>query len=169
MTNADLIAYVEAHLGGYNKSGIVRPMITAMANLAFKDLAYMLLDTDSELAKKLVVTLTGQSWSSSSFSAPSNMLFHKQKQTSKISIGGALVFQVTDRDRMDMAYQVGNHYCVLEGKTFYIKHSAGTTNGNNLDITYYKIPAISDIDDELRNQFLAILMARLIPQQPNVK
>lgn len=168
LTNATLLQYVYAHLGGSEKdSGIMEPLIIAMAELAYADLAQMLLDTDSELAKKLVTTSVNNSWSSSSFAAPTNMLFYKQKKTTRMTIAGTLAHQVEDRDKLDLVAAAGisNTYYALEGKTFYIKSPAGTTSGTtNLDLKYYKIPAVTDIDDDLRNIFLEILIRRLVPQ-----
>lgn len=167
LTNASLLQYVYAHLGGSEKdSGIIEPLIIAMAELAYADLAQMLLDTDSELAKKLITSVANQTWSSSSFAAPTNMLFYKQKKTTRMDFGGTLAYQVEDRDKLDLVAAAGisNTYYALEGKTFYIKSPAGTTSGTNLNLRYYKIPTVSDIDDDLRNIFLEILIRRLVPQ-----
>lgn len=172
MTNAQLLEYVFSQIGTERDTGMIKPMILAVANLAYRDLAQFLLDNDSELAKKLIASAANQTWANSSFSAPTDMLFHKQKETTRIDFGGILAFQIEDRDALDMVSSLNNHYYALEGKTFYIKHSAGTTSGTNLNIRYYKIPVVTDIDDDLRNVFLELLITRLVPkksQPPNNK
>lgn len=165
LTNNEILAWVYGHIGGERESGVIKPMVLAMATLAYKDLAHYLIDTDSEQAKKLVKTLSSQTWTNSAYSAPSDMLFHKQMDTTKMSIGTTMAFQVKDRDKLDMATGVSNIYYALEGKTFYIKHPSLTTS-STLSITYYKIPTKDDIDDELRNLFLELLLRRLVPQAP---
>lgn len=166
-TNDELLARVYSIIGSERDTNIFRPMVLAMATLAYRDLAILLIDTDSEQAKKLVTTAANQVWASSQFAAPTNMLFHKQHETTRIDLGGTLAFQVKDRDTLNMlpadAVKISNHYYALEGKTFFIKHSAGTTGAANLNITYYKIPAIADIDAELMNLLLTVLIPKLSP------
>ncbi len=171
MTNQELIQYVEQRLNTQTDTVFVRPVILAVATLALTDLARVLIDTDSELSGKLVVSLTNQSWSASSFAVPSNMLLHKQMETTKIYFGTTPAYQVKDRDKLDLTIGLGNIYYALYGKTFYIKHTS-TTSGSDLNISYYKIPAISDIDAELTNLFIDLVIARLVPssgQTENVK
>lgn len=168
-TNEELLARVYSIIGSERDSSMAKPVVLAMATLAYRDLAVQLIETDSEQVKKLVKTSTNQTWASSAFSAPSDMLFHKQIKSTRIDLGGTLAHQVRDRDTLDMITGQSNHYYALEGKTFYIKHSAGTTGASNLNITYYKIPAITDIDAELMNMLLQILIPRLLPTaEPNL-
>jgi hypothetical protein len=162
-TEAQLLQRVYSHIGAETESGFVKPMVLAMAKLAFKDLAHLLIDSDSELAKKLVKTLSGQTWASSAFEAPSDMVFHKQKKTTRIDLAGALAHQVEDRKKLDLLSTSVNHYYALEGKTFYIRHATGVTGASTLRITYYKIPVIADIDDELMNTLVELIIRRLMP------
>lgn len=164
MTDEEIIGYVQAHIGGEKKTKIVKPLILAMAELAYKDLAMFLIESNSEFANKLITSAVNQTWSSSQFTAPSNMLFHRQIETTRIDFNGTLAHQVSDRDALDMAGTLSNIYYALEGKTFYIKNPSATS-GSTLNIRYYKIPENSDIDDELRNTFLEILMQRLYGQK----
>lgn len=167
LTNTQIIQWIYSKLGSEKDSGIIEPLIIAVADLAYYDLAKFLLDNDSEMAKKLAKSITNQSWSSSKFSAPTDMLFYKQIKTTRLDFGGTLAFQIKDRDKLDMITGVSNHYYALEGKIFYIRHSSGTISGSNLNMTYYKIPNKDDIDDELRNIFLELLLTRLVPQTQN--
>lgn len=134
-----------------------------MATIAFSDLAKFLVENHTDLAKKLITSVSNQSWSNSSFSAPTDMLFHLEKPVIRLDLGGTLCHQLKDRDKLDMiGTTLTNTYYALEGKTFYIKHAtSGTTSGNNLNLRYYKIPAITDIDEELTPIFLDILFSRL--------
>lgn len=164
MTANELLEFVYQRLGGEKNTRMSRPMIIAIGQLALKDLAQTLLDTNSELSKKLIAELTNQTWSSSKFDAPSNMLFYRQKDTTKIDIGGTLAFQVEDRDKLEMGANLGNIYYALEGKTFFISHPS-LTGGSNLNIRYYKIPELANVDSELRNIYIELVLARLVPQQ----
>src|SRR6476661_7043913 len=114
MTDVEIFSYVYAQIGSEKDTGIIRPVVIAMAGLVYEDLARWLLDNNSEMAKKLVVTLSNQTWTASSFAAPTNMLFYKQKETTRIDFGGTLAFQLEDRDKMEMAYGLTNHYYALE-------------------------------------------------------
>lgn len=172
MTNQELIQYVEQRLNTQTDTVFVRPVILAVATLALTDLARVLIDTDSELSGKLIVSLTNQSWSNSSFAVPANMLLHKQIETTKMYFGTTPAYQVKDRDKLDLTPStLGNIYYALYGKTFYIDHTS-TTSGSDLNISYYKVPTISDIDAELTNLFIDLVIARLVPssgQTENVK
>lgn len=262
MTDADILQYVYAHLGSERDSGIVKPMVLAMAGLTYLDLAKILIDTEPELAKKLTKTLSNQAYSSSQFAVPSDMLVYKQRDTIRIDFGGTLAFEIKDRDKLSLlASGLTNTYYALEGKTFFFKNPldlgvnsvivsgsnssaangtytlTGTSNGksfwnkagtnaavsaiawdnisgqwriwdnlgniayssvstsaspanlayiavfssaplptvtaishgNNLNITYYKVPVAADIDAEIRNLFLQLLMARLTISLPQAK
>lgn len=161
MTNEQILQRVYIHFGSEEQTGLVEPLVLAMADLAYIDLARLLIDTDAELAKKLITDATSQSWSSSKFNAPSDMLFHVQKPVLRMEIGSELAYQVQDRDKLDMiAGTMNNHYYSLEGKTFYIKHKSGTTSGT-LNLRYYKVPTNTLIDDELTPIFLDLLFKRL--------
>lgn len=162
MTNLELIQYVEQRLDTQTDTVFVRPVILAVSTLALADLARILIDTDSELSGKLVVTLSNQTWANSSFAIPSNMLLHKQLETTKMYFGTTPAYQLKDRDKIDLSSTLGNIYYALYGKTFYIKHTS-TTSGNDLNISYYKIPTLADIDEELRNLFIDLVIARLTP------
>ena len=167
MTETELLQRIYSHTGGEEKSKLYKPLVIAQLDLALTDLARYLIDMDSELAKKLITSVANQSWSSSSFSAPSNMLFHGQKPVVRLDLGGTLAFQVSDRDKLDMVTGMANIYYALEGKTFYIKHPSATTSGNNLNLRYYKIPAIADIDEEMTNLLVTLLLQRLGLTQSN--
>lgn len=175
-TNAELLARVYSIIGSERDTSIFRPMVLAMATLAYKELAIHLIDTDSEQAKKLVTSVANQVWASNQFSAPADMLFHKQSKHTRMDFGGTLAFQVKDRDTLTMigtastGADLGNHYYALEGKTFFIRHESGVTGASNLNLQYYKIPTISDIDSELMNTLLEILIPKLMPHaEPNLK
>lgn len=162
MTNEQLLQRVYIHVGSEEQTGLVEPMVLAMADLAYIDLARFLIDTDQELAKKLINQVTSQTWTNSTFSAPSDMLFHVQKPVLRLELGSDLCFQVQDRDKLNMiGTTLDNTYYALEGKTFYIKHKSGTSSGTNLNLRYYKVPTVSDIDDELTPLFLDLLFRRL--------
>lgn len=163
MTNEQILQRVYIHFGSEEQTGLVEPMVLAMADLAYIDLARMLIDTDAELAKKLISETASQNWTNSIFPAPNDMLFHVQKPVLRLEIGGELAFQLQDRDKLNMiGSTLGNHYYALEGKTFYIKHKSGTTSGTgNLTLRYYKVPTNTLIDDELTPLFLDLLFQRL--------
>lgn len=169
MTNAELFDYVFAKTGMVKNTALAQPLILANANLALRELAYFLIETDSELAKKLITSVANQTWASSSFALPSDFLYHKQKKTTRMDLGGTLAFQVEDRDKLDMSTGLTNHYYAIEGTTMYIKHSAGTVGASNLNLRYYKIPALSAIDAELRDIFLDMVVRRIMPTQPDKK
>lgn len=164
MNSAELVEFVYQRTGGEKNARMSRPMILALGTLALKDLAQTLIDSNSELAKKLIVQLTNQSWSASQFNAPANMLFYKQKKTTRMDFSGVLAYQVEDRDKLEMGGNLVNVYYALEGKTFYIANPAGTS-GSNLNLRYYKIPDLADIDTELRNIFIELVLVRMIPQE----
>lgn len=168
MTNDEILQRVYIHLGSQEKTGLVEPVVLAMADLAYIDLARFLVDNDAELAKKLIKEVTAQSWGtnpnpSSAFNAPSDMLFHIQKPVIRLQLGTELCYQVQDRDKLNMlAGTYGNNYYALEGKTFYIKHkNPATTSGNDLVLRYYKVPTKDEIDNELTPIFLDLLFRRL--------
>ena len=162
MTNTQLLQRIYAHIGNEEKSGIVEPVVLAMAALAYIDLARFLIDNDHELAKKLITSVANQTWATSSFSAPADMLFHIQKKVIRLDLGGVLAYQVEDRDKLDMiSATLTNHYYALEGKTFYLKHASGTASGTNLNLRYYKVPTVTDIDDELTTIFLDFVFQRI--------
>lgn len=167
LTNAQILQWIYSRIGSERDSGIVEPLIIAVADLAYTDLAKFLIDSNSEMSRKLVKIVTNQTWATSKFLAPTDMLFYRQIDTTRLDIAGTLAFQLKDRDKLEMISAMANHYYALEGKYFYIKHSSGTTGASNLNLTYYKIPTKDDIDDELRNLFLEILLGRLIPPQQN--
>lgn len=54
MTNEQILQRVYIHFGSEEQTGLVEPIVLAMADLAYIDLARMLIDTDAELAKKLI-------------------------------------------------------------------------------------------------------------------
>lgn len=161
MTELELFQRIYSHTGGEEKSRLFKPIIKAQADLALTDLARYLLDTDHELAKKLVTSVANQSFADLTFSAPSNMLFHGQKSVIRLDLGGTLAYQVSDRDKLDMLSGMSNVYYALEGKTFYIKHPTPETISNNLNLRYYKVPAITDIDTELTPLLITLLLQRL--------
>ena len=168
MTEEQLFQRIYSHTGGEEKSRLFKPIIKAQADLALTDLARYLLDTDHELSKKLVTSVANQSFADLTFSAPSNMLFHGQKSVIRLDLGGVLAYQVSDRDKLDMLTGMSNVYYALEGKTFYIKHPTPEAIANNLNLRYYKVPAIADIDTELTPMFLTLIMQRLgITQSTN--
>jgi hypothetical protein len=162
-TNDELLARVYSILGPDRDTSIMKPLVLAMATLAYRELAIRLIDTDSELAKKLITSAVNQAWATSQFSAPANMLFHNQRKTTRIVIDTDLAYQVKDRDTLGLLNTTsgsGIIYYALEGKTFFISHPSAV-NGNDLNITYYKIPTIADIDSELMNPLLEILIPML--------
>ena len=162
MTESELFQRIYSHTGGEEKSRLFKPIIKAQADLALTDLAQYLLDTDHELAKKLITSVANQSFADLTFSAPSNMLFHGQKSVIRLDLGGTLAYQVSDRDKLDMMSGMNNCYYALEGKTFYIKHpTPDTIPRNNLNLRYYKIPVILDIDAELTPMLITFLLQRL--------
>lgn len=163
MTNSELLQKVYIHVGAEEETGLVEPVVLAMADLAYIDLARFLIDTDAELAKKLIADTVNQNWSGSKFDAPEAMLFHVQKPVLRLEISGELAYQVQDRDKLNMLSDtLTNTYYSLEGKTFYIRHKSGTTSGTgNLSLRYYKIPTVTDIDEELAPIFLELLFNRL--------
>lgn len=164
MTDTELIQYVELRIGGgEHRTGIMRAMILAVSVLALADLAKLLISSSDSLSEKLTVSLTNQTWANSTFPAPSNMLFFGQKDSTRLSIGNTLAYQVKDRKKLDMSSGQTNIYYALDGKTFYIKSSTATS-GNDLNISYYKIPTLADIDEELRNVFIDLVVSRLVPQ-----
>jgi hypothetical protein len=166
MTNEDIVSYVEAHIGGARQSRIVRPLILAMANLAYSDLAKLATEQDPLMAEKLKTTLANQTWATSQFTLPTNFLRHKQIEFTKVYFGTTLAHQVRDRETLDMITGMLNIYYAIEGLKLYVKHTGGTSSGTNLNISYIKIPTVSDLDDELTPTFLQLLMARLQPQPP---
>jgi len=162
MTEQELLQRVYAHIGNEEKSGLVEPVVLAMADLAFIDLAKLLIENKPSLAKKLISSVANQTWASSSFSAPTDMLYNMEKTVIRLDLGGTLCHQLEDRDKLDMiGTTLSNHYYALEGKTFYIKHASGTASGSNLNLRYYKVPTVTDVDDELTTIFLDILFTRL--------
>jgi hypothetical protein len=166
LTKASLLQYSFAHLDSKREnSALIEPLILAMAVLTCYDYARFLLDNNSEMAKKLTTATAAQSWSSSQILAPTDMLYHRQIETTRMDIAGVQLYQIEDKKKLDLlAVGLGNSYYALEGKTFFIKHLAGTASGTtNLTIKYYKIPAITDIDDESTPLFLELLFQRLIP------
>lgn len=62
MTNAEILQRVYIHLGSEEQTGLVEPIVLAMADLAYIDLARFLIDTDAELAKKLIKQVSDQTW-----------------------------------------------------------------------------------------------------------
>lgn len=164
LTEAKMIEHVYLEIGGEERSGILKPMIVATSRLALSDYAKFILDTNPELAKKLIVELEFQSWSDSYFQAPYDMLFYKQMETTRLDLGGVLCYQVADRDKLSMLGATSNHYYALEGIKFFIKHAGGDTSGSNLNLKYYAIPTVDSIDDEMMPVFLAILMDRIMRQ-----
>lgn len=163
MTNDQLLQKVYIHFGSEEQTGLVEPIVLAMANLTLIDLAKFLIDTDVELAKKLIAEVTSQSWSDSKFTAPTDMLFHVQKPVLRLQLGTELCYQVHDRDKLNMiGSTLNNTYYALEGNKFYLRHkTAGTVSGSNLALSYYKVPTLQDIDDELTPIFLDLLFKRL--------
>lgn len=167
-TNEELLARVYSIIGSERDTAIMRPMVLAMATLAFRELAINLIDADSEMAKKLSKTLSNQTWHDSQFDTPADMLFHKWRESIHLDINGVTQYPVQERNTLTLISGQTNGYYALEGTTFYLNPSSGT-GGANLNITYYKIPTISDIDAELMNPLLEILIPKLIPvSEPNL-
>lgn len=168
MTDAEILQYVYSQIGGERKSGVLKPILLAIAELAYDDLADYLIKSEPDKAKKLITSVANQAWLNSEFSAPSDMLLNNQKAVVRLDIGGDICYQLKDRDKLDFltgttAEEVSKNYCALEGKTFYIRVAGGaTTSGNDLNLRYYKTPVAADIDDELRKPFLELLMQRVL-------
>jgi hypothetical protein len=167
LTDAKVIQYCYAHLGiTKRESGLIEPLILAMAQLTLYDLAKFLVDNDSEAAKNLMTSTAAQPWSASKVDAPADMLYHRQRESTRIEIAGTLLYQIEDKKKLDLLTTgLTNSYYALEGKSFFIKHSSGTTSGANPTIKYLKIPVITDIVDELTNLYLELLFQRLVPSQ----
>lgn len=161
MTNAELIQQIYLHIGGEQKTGIIKPMIEAMAELSFRDLAIKVVETDAELAKKLQTTATG-SYTGSQFTVPTDMLYYdKQKPITALYVDSVVAFQINDKRKFDLlSTTVSNNYFAIDGRDVIVKKAGGGSTGN-YSFDYYKIPVIADIDDDLRNLFLECVLTRL--------
>jgi hypothetical protein len=169
MTNAELLQWVYLKTGSEKDSRILEPVVIAVANLVYPELARFLIDHDPEMAKKLITILSNQTWVSNRIAVPTDMILHKQKDTTRLTISGTLAYQVDDRDKLDLMSGLDNIYYALEGTYFYIKHTnVLTVGGSNLGLSYYRIPTVTDIDDDLRPIFLDLLINRLVPKPPKV-
>lgn len=162
MTSSELLDYIKTFFRGQESKLPSDPLILAMANLCLEELVITILNTNPELAKKFGKTLTNQTWSFSRFNAPNDMLFTNQFDTTRIDFNGNLAYQIRDRKFLDMVGTLGNHFYALEGKTFFINHSSGDTSGNTLNIFYYRIPDLDDIDEELRGIFLKLVLQKIL-------
>lgn len=162
MTNTQLLQKVYIHLGTEEETGLVEPVILAMANTALIDTARYVIDTDPQLAKRFIATSAGLSISSSSVSAPADMIYHTQKGVVRVEApAGTLAYQVQDRDKLNMmdASAVNNYYA-LQGTTFYFKLKSSSPP-TTCDIIYYKIPLLNQMTQELEPIFLDLLFKRL--------
>ena len=161
MNNSEIIQQVYAHIGGEEESKILKPTIIAMANLAYRDLAIKLASQEPELAKKLQTTATG-SYTNSSFTVPSDMLYYQdQKPVTTLYIDNDVAFQIEDKRKFSIVgTTVSNNYFAIDGRTIQVKRSSGGTTGN-YSLEYYKIPVNTDIDADLKNIFLECLLTRL--------
>lgn len=161
MTNDEIIQQVYAHIGGEEKSKIIKPVIIAMADLAYRDLAIKVAMEQPELAKKLQDTATG-SYTGGSFTVPTDMLYYDaQKPVTNLYVDDDPAFQVADKRKFNLITStMTNHYFAIDGRTVTVRKADGASTGN-YSLEYYKIPVNSDIDDDLRNIFLELLLLRL--------
>lgn len=166
MTDAQLLQYVYAEIGGEAKSGLVKPMVLAIANLAYIDLARHLLDNDPTNAEIIKTSVVNQTWASSKFTLPTNFLYHRPSPEKIyegviLDIAGINAFQVEDRKKLSLISQtLVNAYYAIDGKFAYIKHPS-LSGSSTLNLFYYKVPTIADITDEVLNVFLTFIFQRL--------
>lgn len=123
-----------------------------------------LIDANSKKINKFRKSLTSQSWSSSEFSAPTDMFYNKAKFAMNMYIGGNPVYFLEDRHKLKdiSGFTRTKHYCAFKGgDKFDILHASGTSSGSDLDIDYFRTPAIADFDEELEGMLIVKLTEKL--------
>lgn len=168
MTRNDFVAKI-ASLFSNQMDGDLILLIEQYLDVALADMAMMLIDEKNDKAEKFRKQLANQTWASSEFAMPADMLGHKQKQNSVLTLTVSSVkepvFQVDDWQKLLLlpsSVTLGNHYCTLENGKFLIREKAGGTSGTNLNVNYYRTPTIDDVDEELQ----PILVANLLKYMP---
>lgn len=146
-------------------------LIEQYLETALADMAITLIDNGDDKAEKFRKQLASQTWASSEFAVPTDLLLYKQKRTVVLTLTVSSVkqpvFQVDDWQKLLLipSTTLGNHYCVLENNKFLIRASDASVGGSNLNINYYRTPTITDISEELQ----PLLIAMLVKYIPNYK
>lgn len=161
MSNDEILQFCYAHTGGEESSKLLKPMVLAMADLAYRDTAIKVTEQSPELAKKLQTSIT-DSYTGGEFTIPTDMLyFDGQKPITNLRIDSAQAFQISDKRKFSfLSSVISNHYFAVDGRSIVVRKIDGSSTGSYL-LEYYKIPINSDIDDDLRNIFLECLLTRL--------
>lgn len=166
MDNTTLLQRIYSEIGGETKSGLIKPMVLAITDLAYIDLARHLLDNDPANAEILKTSVVNQTWASSKFTLPSNFLYHRPSPEKLyegviLDIAGTNAFQVEDRKKLGLISQtLVNAYYAIDGKFAYIKHPT-LAGSSTLNLFYYKVPTVSDITDDVLNILLTFIFQRL--------
>lgn len=171
MTRNDFILKI-ASLFSTQMDGDLILLIEQYLEVALSDVAIFLIDNNDDKAEKFRTALTGQTWNSSQFAVPTDLLQHKQKKTVVMTLtdGSSIkqpVFQVDDWQKLLLipSTVLGNHYFVMENNFFLIREKSGSTSGSNLGLNYYRTPTITDVDEELQ----PLLVSMLLKYIPNGK
>ena len=171
MERNDFIAKI-ASLFSNQMDGDLILLIEQYLEVGLADMATLLIDENNDKAENFRKQLTGQTWTSGAFAIPADLLLHKQKENTILTLTVSSVkepiFQVDDWQKillLPSTTTLGNHYCTLENGTYYIREKSGSTSGTNLNINYYRVPTIDDVTEELEPILVATLLKYIQPKK----